>query len=113
MTKKTFYLKYYSGFLQKVRSHIRPNDLISSVKTNLCVLPKTAAVVISGCLCIADGLTTQEQQKYIQVKIPSDAVPHVAMYFPGDSRYKVICVHCVKSVGSSEPCADLCYGVGC
>lgn len=50
------YLKNHPGFLQEIRPHVGSGDAVPPVKADLRVLPKTAAVVVPGGLCIPDRL---------------------------------------------------------
>lgn len=50
------YLENHPGFLQQIRPHVGSDDPVPPVEADLCVLPKTAAVVVPGGLCIPDRL---------------------------------------------------------
>lgn len=49
----SYYLENDSGFLQEVGPHVCSDDPVLLVEADLGVLPKTAAVVIPGGLCIS------------------------------------------------------------
>lgn len=55
------HLKYHSRFLQQICSHVGTDDTVTVVKADLDVFPKATAVVISGGLCISDGLGKRRQ----------------------------------------------------
>ncbi len=49
-------LKHHSGLFQKVRPHVGSNDAVFPVKSNLDVLPKATAVVVSRRLGVSYSL---------------------------------------------------------
>lgn len=49
-------LENHPGLLQQIRPHVGSDDAVPPVEADLRVLPKTAAVVVPGGLCIPDGL---------------------------------------------------------
>lgn len=53
-------LKHYSRLFQKVRPHVGSNDVVFPVKSNLNVLPKATAVVVSRRLGVSNSLQTDE-----------------------------------------------------
>lgn len=57
------HLKHHSWFLQQIRSHVGADDAVVIVETDLNVFPKATAVVISGGLCISNGLCHREKCK--------------------------------------------------
>lgn len=57
------HLKYYSGLLKQIRSHVGTDDVISPIKANLNVFPKAAAVVIAGGFCISNCLHRREEKE--------------------------------------------------
>lgn len=59
------YLKYYSGLLKQIRSHVGTDDVISLIKANLNVFPKAAAVVIAGGFCISNGLHRRGKKRVL------------------------------------------------
>lgn len=56
------HLKRHSRFLQQVRPHVGPDDVIVFVESDLDVLPKATAVVVSSRLCIPDGLEEEKKK---------------------------------------------------
>lgn len=60
----TYDLGNHSRFLQEIRPHVGPDDLISPVEADLCVLPKATAVVVPGRLGISYSLTTTKNTGY-------------------------------------------------
>lgn len=50
------HLKYNSGFLKQVCSHVSSNDLVIPIKTDLRVFSKSTAVIIPCGFCIAHSL---------------------------------------------------------
>lgn len=50
------YLKNHPGLLQEIRPHVGSGDAVPPVKADLRVLPKAAAVVVPGGLCVPDRL---------------------------------------------------------
>lgn len=60
-------LKYNSGFLQQVRPHVRPDDLMPPVEPDLNVLPEATAIVVSGCFGISNSLNTDTRKPVTSV----------------------------------------------
>lgn len=50
------HLKHHSRFFQQICSHVGTDDTKAGVKADFDVFPKATAVVISGGLCISNGL---------------------------------------------------------
>lgn len=50
------HLKYNSGFLKQVCSHVSSNDLVTLIKTDFSVFSKSTAVIIPCGFCIAHSL---------------------------------------------------------
>ena len=57
------HLKDHPGLLQQVGPHVGSNDVVPSVKADLDILPKAAAVVIARGFGISDGLFRTNQPK--------------------------------------------------
>lgn len=54
-------LKNNPGLLQQVRSHVSPDDVVTSAEADLNVLSKATAVVISGGFGVSNSLADREQ----------------------------------------------------
>lgn len=50
------YLKNHPGLLQEVGPHVGADDAVLPVEADLSVLPKAAAVVVPGGLCVSNRL---------------------------------------------------------
>lgn len=57
------HLEHHSGFLQQICPHVGTDDAISAVEADLDVLAEAAAVVISGGLCVSDGLNNTRNRQ--------------------------------------------------
>lgn len=55
------HLKDHPGLLQQVGPHVGPDDAVPLVKSDLNVLPETAAVVVAGGFSIPDGLCRKDK----------------------------------------------------
>lgn len=58
-------LKYYSGLLKQIRSHVGTDDVVSPIEANLDVLPEAAAIVIAGGFCISNGLHRRKKSIFL------------------------------------------------